>query len=367
MTLAFAPKSLFKKIHFKKVKKTAMMHNFISNLPKELLLCIYQQLDTLECTQAFALTCRAFYQVAIQPRSKAAWIVTRFGPRFALYYALLSIPQHCHGQFIHTLFHLGAHLPHCLLQGLLQHYGKPIEQQDQQRRGSHMLLDTHTYFSRTIQQLSFDGFATLVQKGHLLYKDIHPQQDDLSVFLSQVDHDHIPSTMIHEQWFFPAIFKKTTLPSRPLLKLVQQKPDVYQYVLAPVFEFDPLARTCLWETSLNVLFEEAFRSSEPTQERIAQLEAVGQLFVSKSKLLPMLVGPLNDQQLFCQVFSNFFTKYPVGYCQEKTMIKLLKLLKTYIQPQQFKMDMALEHIVQANMARSDTVESVDQFLKNHTH
>ncbi|KAL9539251.1 hypothetical protein PS6_011285 [Mucor atramentarius] len=312
------------KKHFKlsfgyKAKKVALNNknkpDLISHLPKELLQCIYQQLDSQDI-DAFNQTCRSFHSVVVQPSSKAAWIMTHYGTRFALYYALLAIPQHCHGDFLHMLFNRGAAVPRHVLQRLIQ-----------------------------VQLLSFDGYATILQKGHELYGS------DFDLTANYHDLTSMPAST---DWYFPAPAPVDTN-LRPLLKLAQTEPTTFA-LMDPVFTFDPVARASLWEAAFLILFDEAFRATAPTQERQAQL--LNLPLSSKVRL----VGPLTDQQLFCQVFANFFTKYPVGYCPSRTMHKLLALLKQYVKPS-FNIDVALEHMVHANLGRSDTIESVDKFLK----
>ncbi|KAL9555493.1 hypothetical protein MBANPS3_002340 [Mucor bainieri] len=299
--------------------------DFISHLPKELLQCIYQQLDSQDIG-AFNQTCRSFHSVVVQPSSKAAWIMTHYGARFALYYALLDIPQHCHGDFLHMLFNRGAAVPRHLLQRLIQVYLKPVEKR--RRRSSFDTFDLDAFFAQQVQLLSFDGYATILQKGHELYGS--------NLDLTANYHD-LTSMPVSTDWYFPAPAPVDTN-LRPLLKLAQ------------------IARASLWEAAFLILFDEAFRATAPTPERQAQL-----LNLSLSSQVH-LVGPLTDQQLFCQVFANFFTKYPVGYCPSRTMHKLLALLKQYVKPS-FNIDVALEHMVHANLGRSDTIESVDKFLK----
>ncbi|OBZ82708.1 hypothetical protein A0J61_09242 [Choanephora cucurbitarum] len=349
MTLILSSKSLFKRLQLKKSNKKP---DRISCLPRELLVCIYQQLQTPDCTRAFAATSRLFRQIALQPHSKAAWIVTRLGPRYALYYALLNLPDHCTGQFIQSLFHLGAQVPRCLLQALIQHYGKPVQDlhSDPRRR--------QDPFPRAIQRLSFDGYATIIQRAHLCYRPKLQSTEDLSLFLTALtDHDNkTVDTMVSQEWFLLTSFtaRKTTPMSYPaFVQLLQSEHD---RVLAPIFEFDPVARFCLWEACLMILFEEAFRSSELTAERKALLEHV-------STFVSWPASFLDDRSLFCQAFSNFFTKYPKGYCQASTMNRLINLLYRYAQPACFHLPMALEHIIQAQMGREDTIQHIQQFLQ----
>lgn len=316
-------------VHFfknilKKRRSTAIRSgpSVLSKLPKELLLCIYQQLETPDCCLEFARTCRSFHNISQQPHSKAAWIITRFGARYAIHYSLLNMPHLCTRHFLLILFRLGAIIPAHLIQSLIVVYGKPVVRR-RRRSSSSSPLEIDDFFSEAITKLPFDGFATLIQYAH--------QQHPLLQPLDGVLH-----------------WSPTTLSLREMLKN-----NDYRNI-ATVFEFDPIARTALWETVLLVLFDEAFRSHP--SHHLTAIENVTQG--------PMvLVGPWTDQQLFCQMFSKFFTKYPVGYCQQKTMTNMLKMLKLYVKPSSFSIDLALEHMVQASLGRSDTIESVDKFLK----
>lgn len=335
-------KKPFKLSFGNKTKKTlSNKPDRISHLPKELLQCVYQQLD-IQDIQAFNQTCRSFHKVVIQPSSKAAWIMTQYGARFALYYALLAIPQHCHGDFLHMLFNRGAAVPRHVLQRLIQVYLKPVEKR--RRRSSFDTFDLDAFFAQQVQLLSFDGYATILQKGHELYGN------DLDLQANYHDLINMPIST----WYFPAPAPVDNN-LRPLLKLAQIEPTTFA-LIDLVFTFDPVARASLWEAALLILFDEAFRSTAPTPDRLAQL-----LNLPLSDKVH-LVGPLTDQQLFCQVFANFFMKYPVGYCPSRTMHKLLALLKQYAKPN-FNIDVALEHMVHANLGRSDTIDSVDKFLK----
>ncbi|CEI85869.1 hypothetical protein RMCBS344292_00318 [Rhizopus microsporus] len=93
---------------FKRFKRSfsskATKQPFITRLPEELLVGIYQHLDSPQCRRAFTLTCKSFRRIAQQPSSVAAWMITRFGPRFAIYYAILTIPEQCDHRFLQVIF-----------------------------------------------------------------------------------------------------------------------------------------------------------------------------------------------------------------------------------------------------------------------
>lgn len=368
--------------HFHKSKKTAVATDStppckynIAKLPKELLCCIYEQLETVECQNAFSRTCLAFHRIATDMRSNAAWVVTRYGPRFAIYYALLAFPQRCNSQFIQYMISLGAQVPRYLIQVLIQTYGKPIDSiikssENRRRRSSFHTFDLDLFFLKAVQQLSFDGYATLIQHAFKTYGGkIDINNNDLELFLTSLEpgsfNKDTIEDLIQNQWFFPAPLSSAHANYRLILKLAQSSSSSYD-LIAPVFDFDPLARSSLWESILLLFFDEAFRFTEPTREKQLQLELVQKSIIVHAGRHVHLAGPLTDQQIFCQVFATFFTKYPVGYCNGKTMAKLLRLLKMYVKPN-FNIDVALEHMVQANIGRSDTIESVDNFLKENQH
>lgn len=356
--------SLKTRLHHKKIKKPLL--NRISDLPKELLCCIYQQLETPDCQIVFSRTCKAFRAVALDKRSNAAWVVTRYGSRFAIYYALLSFPSQCNSQFIHYLIHSGAFIPRYLIQVLIQVYGKPLDSlikqsETRQRRSSFDTVDLDLIFPKAMQQLPFDGYASLINYGFKSYGKIDIFGNDLLEFL---EHESSCQVLIQDQHFFPAplTVKKTNY--KHVLRLAQSSPKSYD-LIAPVFDFDPLARSSLWEAILLLFFDEAFRSgTELSKEKLAQFQSISNIVIPHEGRHVQLIGPLTDQQIFCQVFATFFTKYPVGYCNQKTMKKLLDLLKRFVNPN-FSIQLALEHMVQANIGRSDTIESVDHFLKGH--
>jgi hypothetical protein len=317
--------AFFKNI-LKKKRVQIQKASVLSQLPKELLLCIYQQLETPDCCLEFARTCHSFHAISKQPRSKAAWIVTRFGPRFAIHYALLNMPHLCNQGFLLILFRLGAVIPAHLVQSLLTTYGKPVVRRRRRSSSSSSLVEVDDFFSEAITKLPFDGFATLIQFAHQQHPALQPMGSAL-------------------HW------SPATVSLREMLKTNEyQKIDT-------AFEFDPIARTTLWETVLLVLFDEAFRTQPSQYLTVIEKVAKGSV---------VLVGPWTDQQLFCQVFSKFFTKYPVGYCQHKTMANVLRMLKIYVKPSTFSIDLALEHMVQASLGRSDTIDSVDKFLKQQS-
>lgn len=351
------------KFHFKnKIKKSVTPDN-ISRLPKELLCCIYQQLETIECQNSFSRTCKSFRTVSMDIRCNAAWVVTRYGSRFAIYFALLSFPSRCNSQFIQYMINFGAHIPRYLIQVLIQVYGKPIDNiiklsETRRRRSSFDTIDLDLFFLKALQQLSFDGYATLINQGFKSYGKIDISSNDLIQFL---DNESSCNDLIKNQHFFPAPLTVKNTNYKNVLKLAQISPKSYD-LIAPVFDFDPLARSSLWEAILLLFFDEAFRSTEPTKERQAQFDSIKNSVIPHNGKHVHLTGPLTDQQIFCQVFATFFTKYPVGYCHLNTMKKLLHLLKTYVKPN-FSIHVALEHMVQAGIGRSDTIESVDKFLK----
>jgi hypothetical protein len=254
------------------------------------------------------------------------------------------------------MIHMGAVVPSHLLQCLLQVYGKHDTAQSPSRRRRRSSFDDDLiqlqegFFSTQVQKLSFEGYVTLLQQQ----RHVRVQDDDVSLFLETPQKD-----MIHTKSFFPAPLLHQDAKKgcyRPLIKLLSAQDFE---CIAPVFEFDPVARASLWESVLLVLFDEAFRSSELTSDRQSTLQVIRHMMAGRVEL----VGPLNDQALFCQVFAQFFTKYPAGYCNQKTMDKLLNLFTEYVKPSTFGTRHALEYMVLAQIGRQDTIESIDHFFK----
>lgn len=311
-------------------------------LPEELLICVYQHLDTVTCTLAFASTCKRLRFIAQDPRSKASWIVTRYGPQFAIYYALLTIPEQCTRRFIQTLLHLGAHVPRCLIQVLVQSYGK-AEYQQRKQKGI-----KHDPFTITIQRIPFEGYVTLINQTSTL--DI--QRDSLVHFYSSLTHqtDLDWQKELDNHLFFP-IPTHTAHNFRPILKLAQMDPIRYERI-APVFSIDPIARSALWQSILSILFDEAFRTTPLTKERKQQLETIQ--YVIRRPL-----HNTKDQAIFHQAFADFFNKYPRGYCDQAAMDRMLNLLVTYVQPIDFSVKQALRLVKDV---RSDIKEMLEKFI-----
>ncbi|KAI8969340.1 hypothetical protein BDF20DRAFT_839271 [Mycotypha africana] len=339
----------------------------LQKLPNEVIACIYYHLETPECKAEFARICKSFYQTSVQLRSKAGWIFTRVGPRFAIYYALLSCPEHCTSSFLDILLHFGAVIPYHLLQSVVLEYGKPKQQQYQhQRRRSSQILDD--YFHEQIQKLPFEGFVKLLYEGNRRYKgqiniqQLSVQQQAFSCLHHQkgsstINNCHELERMIHQQWFFPAPHYCTQHYS---LRSLTKYRSIFETIF-PLFEFDPSARAQLWEAILSLFFDEAFKSNSDTATLTKQHQELFGWIGNLMNKRVMLLSSFKDEHIFCEVFIQFFTKYPVGYCQEKTMKKLLLLLKQYVQTT-FSLEMTLEEIVERQLCRPDISQFVSLFL-----
>ncbi|KAI7899725.1 uncharacterized protein BX663DRAFT_520217 [Cokeromyces recurvatus] len=358
----------------------------ITKLPRELLVCIYQQLRTQECIKQFSLTCRTFYHIAVHPRSKAAWIITHFGPRFALYYALLTVPKLCYSQWVNILFHMGAIVPRHVLQALVQVYGKghtslhknpyttdksslsPLNCDDEIMN----CIFEGKFFSNQIQHIPFDGYVTILQKGYQDSPELDLQTNDVAIFMSSISSTCSSSNSMNNRHdFFPAPLIEKTMQhgaSMMTLKLLSLNNTIQPFeTVIGLFEFDPVARASLWEAIVLILFNEAFKSNssiELSRDRQYQLKMALQCLN-----LPY-ESDIKEETLFCHVLSHFFIKYPVGYCHQGVMNKLLGMLKFYLR-NLFDLDTALRWIVNQRLGRSDIIESIDHFLKHepyiHTH
>lgn len=339
---------------FKRFKRSfsskATKQPFITRLPEELLVGIYQHLDSPQCRRAFTLTCKSFRRIAQQPSSVAAWMITRFGPRFAIYYAILTIPEQCDHRFLQYLFNAGARVPPCLVQRLIQTYGKQEYTQKKERRSS----IPYDRSALSIQHIPFDGYAALIT--HSL-KPVDVQGNILKDFFTSFSQGTLQwKKELEEGYFFP-IITNVTDNLRPIIKLAQVYPKEYQKI-APLFEFDPIARASLWQAVLSVLFDEAFRTSELTGDRRHQLKTIQNIIGQPVQL----VGTWSEQAIFLRVFGDFFIKYPRGYCDEHAMIRLLELLTAYAQPRSFTIKQALRVIKNDDDMRTDIKDTVEKFL-----
>ncbi|KAG1456311.1 hypothetical protein G6F56_006857 [Rhizopus delemar] len=289
-------------------------------LPKEIWMYIYQYLDN---TRPFSATCKQFQRIAQDPTCESSWIITRYGRRLSIYYALLTLPERCHPDFLYTLFRSGAQLPSCLTQALVQNYGKRSTSQ----------------FATQIQRLPFTGYVYLI--GQSPPTDILGD-DSKDFFASLVLNDKRWKDQM-DAGFFPLTI------SRSILKLAQMDPIRFQWI-EPLFEFDVGARVGLWQAVLALFLDEAFRKSKITVERKRQL------LTAQS-----VTRRMESEDLFCNVFAEFLTKYPRGYCDAQTMDRMLGLLVVYIQPTGFSIPQALTSI---RNLRSDIQERLNVYLES---
>ncbi|KAI9248389.1 hypothetical protein BY458DRAFT_445850 [Sporodiniella umbellata] len=277
----------------------------------------------LEDTRPFAATCRQFYAISRDVTCESSWIVHRYGPRLAIYYALLTRPERCLPDFLYTLFRTGALLPTCLTQALVQNYGKR----------------THLFFANQIQRLPFTGYAYLMERSH---PTLDVWADENKAFATALVDGNT------QQWqaqldagFFPLLI------TRPILKLAQVDPVRFQ-TIAPLFSFDPEARAALWQAVFALLLDEAFRKSPVTPERHRLLLTVQSVMTRP-----------DTEPFFCKAFVEFLTKYPRGYCDPATTARIIHLLITFIHPVGFSLSHALRSI---KNLRPDLQENLNKAL-----
>ncbi|KAG1146840.1 hypothetical protein G6F36_014988 [Rhizopus arrhizus] len=204
-------------------------------------------------------------------------MVTRYGVQFAIYYALLTIPEQCTRRFIQTLLHLGARVPRCLIQVLVQSYGK-AEYQQRKQKGL-----KHDPFTITIQRIPFEGYVTLINQTSTL--DI--QRDSLAHFSSSLTHptDLDWQKELDHHLFFP-IPTHTAHNFRPILKLAQMDPMRYERI-APLFSIDPIARAALWQSILST-YSRASSVVHSTPQK-TKLYSIKPLLISSTSILEVIV------------------------------------------------------------------------------
>ncbi|KAI8379764.1 uncharacterized protein BYT42DRAFT_569938 [Radiomyces spectabilis] len=319
-----------------------------SRVPEEILSCIFENLDNLSTIQQFSLTCRRFRMVAKSRRAIACWAMNRFGKRFVLYYCILSMSQRCDGPFIQQLLNMGALIPRCLLQAMLMIYGKAATSANMLPKGGSLFVDV-------AQQVPFSGYAMLMYAGMQHYSHIQNKEinGDLSSFLASTCHER--KELIDNHAFIPApILAPISL--RSLLRYAYTDRHHYM-IIAPIFEFDPSARRCLWDAVLSLLLDVAFAST-PSQDLLAQLNSLDWVITPKS-LAGVLLNT-SDQDLFIAAFASFFAKYPVSYCTADKVENLVRLLFRHVHPS-FNVSEALRHLL--SVLRIELRNSVAQVLK----
>ncbi|KAL0089400.1 hypothetical protein F4703DRAFT_1464900 [Phycomyces blakesleeanus] len=364
--------------HIKQTKNTPTdLPDRLSSLPEEILLCVFEQLNSSQDIASFAQTCRLFYLVASQPRSLALWLITRFGARFALYYSILEMPAYCDEHFIRCLLNNGAIIPRHLVQALVMTYGKPLvtslstPRPPKLPRGVGLLPFLDCIFADSVQKIPFSGYATLMQLSFIAYQDIKlcTKADDLTLFLKLISCNSPISkginNLVQNYAFIPApiVQNQTTLSKHPsfldLLKLATSSPSIF-HKIGFVFEFDPLARCQLWEACHLLIFDIAFKANLDDRH-LSHLNSLAKVFHSKSGQL--LINEIKDEDLFRFTFVKFFTKYPSTYCTRQTMFNILTLFVRYVKPG-FSIPAVFKAIAETPSTRTDIRTTLFDFLKS---
>ncbi|KAF7726194.1 hypothetical protein EC973_008992 [Apophysomyces ossiformis] len=299
----------------------------------------------------------------------ACWLIKAFGCRFAIYYAILTIPSSCDDQFIRVLLNNGALVPRYLVQTLVTVYGKPAGR----RRSNDDIFSLgflDNMFSEAVQQLPFTGFATLVHIGYERYGNVLTTRShgDLGMFLDRymptngkaMESDTNAQTLIEQYAFIPApLVPSPNVPPptslRVLLRLATTESKLFR-TIQPVFEFDPVARRYLWEVVLLFLFDLSFRANIDRAEDHDCLKSLRTVIRPANDL----IKSIKDQDLFCFALVSLLRKYPTGYCDKKMMSRMLHLLVEYVEPG-FSLMEVLEELTRREI-RTDTKESIQYFL-----
>ncbi|KAI9025908.1 hypothetical protein CLU79DRAFT_743691 [Phycomyces nitens] len=365
-----------RRIHpYKQTKSMSIdLDNRISLLPEEVLLCIFEQLDSSQDIAYFAQTCRLFYMIASQPRSLALWLVARFGARFALYYSILEMPAYCDDHFVRCLINNGAIIPRHLTQALVMSYGKPSSGSLASRpqilpQGIGLLPFLDCIFGDSVQKMPFSGYATIMHASFMTYQDIHlpTKTDDLGCFLKAISsssHSKDIDDLVQKYAFIPApVVQHQALNMHPsfldLLKLATSSPAIF-HKIGFVFEFDPAARRQLWEACHLLLFDIAFKANLDDRH-LSQLHSLTKVFHPESGRL--LIKDIKDKDLFRFTFVKFFTKYPSTYCTRQTMFNILTLFVRYVKPG-FSIPEVLKAIAETPSTREDIRATLFDFIKS---
>ncbi|ORZ24435.1 hypothetical protein BCR42DRAFT_402954 [Absidia repens] len=329
------------------------------------------------------------YSIAATPRSLACWLTKQKGHRFSIYYAILAMPHLCDDHFIRLLFNQGALLSRHLVQQLVTLYGKNPTQPT-----------VTSLFIRSIQQLPFSGYAILIHHGFQLYGNIlvSPDQDDYHRLMMPTVAEnavvekkmHAWQEAIHDYCFLPApvVFGGSSY-SRQLIRLADTRPDLFDSI-SPVFSFDMDACHALWECIFLFLLDLSFthHSVDHHHEQLACLHRIikphnnnmsrfaatpaaiqGPGWYGKKKTTPSTIQkstPVDDLDIFAHAFISFFAKYPIGYCTDHVMHKLLSLCFKHLHPS-FDLRLALTKIMDdLPTMRKDITHQIDQFLKSQS-
>jgi hypothetical protein len=326
----------------------------LTDLPDEILTCIFERLDSLSTIYQFALTSKKLHSISATPQSLACWLTQQKGPRFSIYFALLAMPHLCDDHFIRLLINQGALISRHLVQQLVLLYGKSSSQP--------------SLFTQCIQRLPFSGYAVLIHQGFHSYGNIMVNATE-SDYHQLMKGDGNWEVGIYEHGFLPA--PAVGGYTRRLFNLAITRPDLFA-LISPVFDFDRDARQTLWDSIFLLLLDAAF-TQHPSAHHRAQLACMDTIITPRplrfasSRLLQRRGKAEFETDLHCfaHTFMTFFIKYPVGYCDNKVMHKLLSLMFDSLHPS-FDLRLALLEISRGLLPiRKDIAAQLDRFLKNN--
>ncbi|KAI7864267.1 hypothetical protein BDF14DRAFT_1730863 [Spinellus fusiger] len=308
------------------------------------------------------------------PHALALWILTRFGPRFGLYYALLAIPECCDDHLIRCLTSNGADIPRHLVQSFVKEYGHPMPIREA-KKGRDLIPYVDSLFNTAVQSIPFSGYATLMYLASTTYGDIsmHNKQGDLRQFLTILNETKgVPTEELHSlvntYGFMPGpiLFQTGALVSPSLLhfiKMAHTSPKDYAN-LSFLFEFDPAARRHLWDAIHRLLFEFAYLS-ELNEDHYAQLRSLSCVILPKTSR--HMLRRIKDQDIFIYTYTAFFTRHSVGYATQRQIQNYLTLLFTYIKPG-FCLATVLKSIASTTIEQTNISDAIIQFLnKRHMY
>ncbi|RUS16392.1 hypothetical protein BC937DRAFT_91266 [Endogone sp. FLAS-F59071] len=266
-------------------------------LPEDIILNVFKNLSN---PQSFSQASRHLYGLSKEPRFKAHWLVHHFGPRYALYYAILRMPHLCNDALLSTLVNCGAIVPRYLVQMIVQSYNGP-------RRYSTDIDSTSTPLDDATSRLPFTGYAYIVSHAWRHYGDIWDarQANDFSLFIKYAGYRDpeyrnmdLLKELIHTYGFIPV-----PLPGAPVMRniilLARDEPAIFAHFSVP-FRCDRLVRKRTWES---VLLFIATYTSEPREPDRRAL-----LFSAINRCLGE--GPLefDDKAVFKTTFVDTFSK-----------------------------------------------------------
>lgn len=235
-------------------------------LHEDIILNVFKNLSN---PQAFSQASRHLYVLSKDPRFKAHWLLHHFGPRYALYYAILRMSHLCDDTLLSTLVNCGAIVPRYLVQMIVQSYNGP-------RRYSNDIDAAAQPLDVPTSKLPFTGYAYMVSHAWRRYGDIWDarQINDFSLFIKYAGYRDpeyrnldLLKELIHTYGFI-----LVPLPDAPVMRniilLAGDEPAIFAHLSLP-FRYDRSVRSRTWESAL--LFIATYTSEPREPDRRALL------------------------------------------------------------------------------------------------